>query len=80
MHGPEYTTLTLVGLFDGKKHAMTSDTEMEDQTSRDRVMRWISGLITSEGVNAPWVADAQMLITKASLSFPAMVWRSIIYP
>ncbi|KAK4709856.1 hypothetical protein R3W88_004369 [Solanum pinnatisectum] len=52
---------------------------MADLTSRDRVMRWIAGLIASEGENALWVAGAHMLITKTSLSFSAKVWWAIVH-
>ncbi|KAH0748227.1 hypothetical protein KY290_027459 [Solanum tuberosum] len=33
LHGPEYTTPTSVGLFEGKHYAVTSESEMDDPTS-----------------------------------------------
>uniref|UniRef100_M1DTY9 Integrase core domain containing protein n=1 Tax=Solanum tuberosum TaxID=4113 RepID=M1DTY9_SOLTU len=35
LHGPEYTTPTLVDLFEGKHHAVTSETEMEASKIKD---------------------------------------------
>uniref|UniRef100_M1DF18 Uncharacterized protein n=1 Tax=Solanum tuberosum TaxID=4113 RepID=M1DF18_SOLTU len=60
LHGPEYTTPASVGLFEGKYHAMTSETEMQDQSSRERVMRWIAKKIALEGENAAWVTGSQL--------------------
>ncbi|KAH0698666.1 hypothetical protein KY284_012881 [Solanum tuberosum] len=49
LHGPTYTPPTSVGLFKGKKNTITSESEMEDPTSRDQIMSWIAGVIASEG-------------------------------
>ncbi|KAH0681201.1 hypothetical protein KY284_022286 [Solanum tuberosum] len=38
----KYTAPTSVDLFEGKHHAVTSDTKMEVQSSRERVLRWIA--------------------------------------
>ncbi|KAH0748213.1 hypothetical protein KY290_027445 [Solanum tuberosum] len=38
LHGPNYTVPFSVGLFEGKHHAVTSDTTMEIQESRERVL------------------------------------------
>ncbi|KAH0700870.1 hypothetical protein KY284_015085 [Solanum tuberosum] len=78
LHGPEYTTPTSVGLFEGKHHVVTSESEMEDPTSRERIMRWISGYIATEREEVAWVPDPHVSITKASLTFPAKVWWSTI--
>ncbi|KAH0698590.1 hypothetical protein KY284_012805 [Solanum tuberosum] len=60
LHGPEYIAPSSVGFFEGKHHALTSEAEMEDPTSRERVMHWIAGLIASEGENSTWVAGTQL--------------------
>uniref|UniRef100_M1DZX6 Putative plant transposon protein domain-containing protein n=1 Tax=Solanum tuberosum TaxID=4113 RepID=M1DZX6_SOLTU len=78
LHGSEYTASASVGLFKGKHHTVTSETEMEVQSSRERVLRWIARQIASEGENAAWVTETPVHITKASLSFPAKVWRAIV--
>ncbi|KAH0773539.1 hypothetical protein KY290_010676 [Solanum tuberosum] len=31
LHGPEYTTPSIVGLFEGRHHAVASEVEMEDR-------------------------------------------------
>ncbi|KAH0693013.1 hypothetical protein KY285_020110 [Solanum tuberosum] len=49
LHGPKYTTPTSIGLFKAKHHAVTSESEMEDPTSREHVMHWIAGYIAKEG-------------------------------
>ncbi|KAH0750769.1 hypothetical protein KY290_030001 [Solanum tuberosum] len=64
-------------LFEGKHHKVTSDATMEDQTSRERVLRWIAKQIAMDGENAVWVTTTPTLITKASLSFPAKVWWAV---
>ncbi|KAK4713470.1 hypothetical protein R3W88_019377 [Solanum pinnatisectum] len=51
---------------------------MEDQTSRERIMRWIASYIAMEKKAAAWVCDSYVHITKASLTFPAKVWWSIV--
>uniref|UniRef100_M1DTX8 Putative plant transposon protein domain-containing protein n=1 Tax=Solanum tuberosum TaxID=4113 RepID=M1DTX8_SOLTU len=51
---------------------------MKDPTSREQVMRWITGLIASEGENATWVAGTHVQITKVSLSFQVKVWWAIV--
>ncbi|KAH0720142.1 hypothetical protein KY284_005172 [Solanum tuberosum] len=78
LHGPEYTAPPSICLFKGKHHAVTSETEMEDPTSRERVMHWIVSLIASEGENAVWVKGTQVQITKASVSFPTKVWWPVV--
>lgn len=35
LHGPQYTTLVLFGLFEGKHHEVTSDTTKKEQNSRE---------------------------------------------
>uniref|UniRef100_M1DG46 Integrase core domain containing protein n=1 Tax=Solanum tuberosum TaxID=4113 RepID=M1DG46_SOLTU len=67
LHGPEYTAPTSVDLFEGKHHAVTSDTKIEVQSSRERVLRWIASEITLDRENAVWVTTTPTLITKASL-------------
>ncbi|KAH0769425.1 hypothetical protein KY290_013406 [Solanum tuberosum] len=74
LHGPTYTPPTSVGLFEGKQHTITSESEMEDPTSRYRIMLWIAWIITSEGKNVAWVTGPHVHITKALLSFPTKVW------
>ncbi|KAH0679060.1 hypothetical protein KY284_020145 [Solanum tuberosum] len=49
LHGPKYTTPISIGLFKAKHHAVTSESEMEDPTSREHVMYWIAGYIAKEG-------------------------------
>jgi len=39
LHGPEYVAPASVGLFEGKHHEVTSDTTMEIQSSREKVLR-----------------------------------------
>uniref|UniRef100_M1DNK4 Uncharacterized protein n=1 Tax=Solanum tuberosum TaxID=4113 RepID=M1DNK4_SOLTU len=73
LHSPEYTAPTSVGLFKGKHNAVTSETEMEDPTLREWVMRWSAGLISIEGDNLSRVARTKEQIKKASLSFPGKV-------
>ncbi|KAH0698456.1 hypothetical protein KY284_012671 [Solanum tuberosum] len=68
LHGPKYTAPTLVGLFEGKHHVATSENEMEVQSSRELVLRWIARQIALEGENVAWVTGTPTLITKASLS------------
>ncbi|KAH0715018.1 hypothetical protein KY284_007923 [Solanum tuberosum] len=78
LHDPEYSSSASVGLFKAKHHAVTSEAEMEDQTSRERIMRWISSYIATEKKAAVWVSDSHIHITKASLTFLAKVWWSIV--
>ncbi|KAH0715035.1 hypothetical protein KY284_007940 [Solanum tuberosum] len=52
LHGPEYITPASVGLFEGKHHAVTSEVEIEVQSSHERIMHWIARQISSEGENA----------------------------
>ncbi|KAK4737284.1 hypothetical protein R3W88_000981 [Solanum pinnatisectum] len=51
---------------------------MEDQNSRERILRWIAKQITIDRENAVWVTKTPTLITKALLSFPAKVWWAIV--
>uniref|UniRef100_M1DY22 Putative plant transposon protein domain-containing protein n=1 Tax=Solanum tuberosum TaxID=4113 RepID=M1DY22_SOLTU len=74
LHGPEYRTHVSVGLFEVRHQTVTSETEMDDPSSREFVMRWIFGQIAIEGETASWVANAEVQITKASLLFPSKVW------
>ncbi|KAH0706110.1 hypothetical protein KY285_010637 [Solanum tuberosum] len=78
LHGLEYTAPASVGLFEGKHHEVTSDTTMEIQDSRERVLRWIAKQIAIDGENVVWVTTTPTLITKASLSFPAKVWWVVV--
>uniref|UniRef100_M1DGD8 Integrase core domain containing protein n=1 Tax=Solanum tuberosum TaxID=4113 RepID=M1DGD8_SOLTU len=78
LHGPEYTTLASVGLFEGKHHVVTSEAEIEVQSSHERIMHWIARQISSEGENASWVTRLSIHITKASLSFSVKVWWAIV--
>ncbi|KAH0709099.1 hypothetical protein KY284_010526 [Solanum tuberosum] len=78
LHGPEYFAPISVTLFEGKHHEVTSDATVEDQTSRERVLRWIPKKIARDGENAGWVTTTPTLITKASLSFPAKVWWAVV--
>jgi len=74
LHGPEYRTHVSVGLFEGRHQTVTSETEMDDPSSRECFMRWIAGQIAIEGENVSWVANAEVQITKSSLLFPSKVW------
>ncbi|KAH0709273.1 hypothetical protein KY284_010700 [Solanum tuberosum] len=78
LHGLEYTAPASVGLFEGKHHEVTSDTTMEIQDSRERVLRWIAKQIAIDGENVVWITTTPTLITKASLSFPAKVWWAVV--
>uniref|UniRef100_M1DKQ1 Integrase core domain containing protein n=1 Tax=Solanum tuberosum TaxID=4113 RepID=M1DKQ1_SOLTU len=69
LHCLEYTAPTSV--FKGKYHAITSESEMEDPTSWERIMRWIAGYFATESEAVAWVSDPHMPITKASLTFSA---------
>uniref|UniRef100_M1DRY0 Putative plant transposon protein domain-containing protein n=1 Tax=Solanum tuberosum TaxID=4113 RepID=M1DRY0_SOLTU len=51
---------------------------MEVQSSRERVLRWIARQIVVHGENAAWVTGTPILITKASLSFPAKVRWAVV--
>uniref|UniRef100_M1DX99 Integrase core domain containing protein n=1 Tax=Solanum tuberosum TaxID=4113 RepID=M1DX99_SOLTU len=74
LYGSEYTGPASVGLFEGKHDTVTRETEMEVQSSRERVLRWIARQIVVDGEKAVWVTGTPILITKASLSFPTKVW------
>ncbi|KAH0714983.1 hypothetical protein KY284_007888 [Solanum tuberosum] len=78
LHGPEYTTPASVGLFEGKHHTVTSESEIKDPTSRKRIMDWIVSYIATKGEAVTWVSDPHVQITKESLTFPANVWWSIV--
>uniref|UniRef100_M1D8A6 Uncharacterized protein n=1 Tax=Solanum tuberosum TaxID=4113 RepID=M1D8A6_SOLTU len=54
LHGPKCTTLASVGLFEGRHHAVTNETEMNDPNLKERVMRWISGQIAIKRESATW--------------------------
>uniref|UniRef100_M1DLY3 Putative plant transposon protein domain-containing protein n=1 Tax=Solanum tuberosum TaxID=4113 RepID=M1DLY3_SOLTU len=75
LYGSEHSAPTLVDLFEGKHHEVTSDATMVDQTSRERVLCWIAKQIAIDGENVVWVITTPTLITKASLSFPTKVWN-----
>ncbi|KAH0657825.1 hypothetical protein KY289_026573 [Solanum tuberosum] len=72
MHGLECTTPTTV-LYEVRHRSVTSELEMSNLVPRERITRWIVGLITTDGQAASWVANPKLHITKASLSFPAKV-------
>ncbi|KAH0698454.1 hypothetical protein KY284_012669 [Solanum tuberosum] len=76
LHCLEYTAPTSV--FKGKYHAITSESEMEDPISWERIMRWIAGYFATESKAVAWVSDPHVPITKASLTFSAKVWWSIV--
>ncbi|KAH0768934.1 hypothetical protein KY290_012915 [Solanum tuberosum] len=48
LHGPEYATPASAGLFEGNHHAVTSESEMKDHTSQERIMHWIAHYIAIE--------------------------------
>uniref|UniRef100_M1E0A8 Uncharacterized protein n=1 Tax=Solanum tuberosum TaxID=4113 RepID=M1E0A8_SOLTU len=52
LYGPKYSAPSSVGLFEGKHHEVTSDAMIEDQNSRERVLRWIAKKIAIDGENA----------------------------
>uniref|UniRef100_M1E0J0 Putative plant transposon protein domain-containing protein n=1 Tax=Solanum tuberosum TaxID=4113 RepID=M1E0J0_SOLTU len=78
LHAPDYTTPTSVGLFEGKHHDVTTVSDMEDPSLRERIMRWIVCYIATEGEAITWVSDPHVQITKASLNFLSKVWWSIV--
>lgn len=65
--------MDLVGLFKGKHNVLTSELEMDDSTSREHILRLITGNIATEREALTCVSDPHALITKASLTFPAKV-------
>ncbi|KAH0693111.1 hypothetical protein KY285_020208 [Solanum tuberosum] len=77
----KYTAPASIDLFEGKHHAVTSDTKMEVQSSRERVLSWIASEIALDRENAVWVTATPTLITKASLflqpSYPVNMGRII---
>uniref|UniRef100_M1DZG0 Putative plant transposon protein domain-containing protein n=1 Tax=Solanum tuberosum TaxID=4113 RepID=M1DZG0_SOLTU len=78
LQGPEYTTPASIGLFEGKYHVVTSESEMEDPSSREHIMHWIAGYIATEREAVAWVSEPHVPITKTSLTFQAKVWWSIV--
>ncbi|KAH0720055.1 hypothetical protein KY284_005085 [Solanum tuberosum] len=78
LHGPEYSSPASVGLFEGNHHEVTSDTSMEIQSSREKVLHWIAKKIAIDRENVVWVTTMPTLITKASLSFPSKVWWAVV--
>ncbi|KAH0707695.1 hypothetical protein KY289_012771 [Solanum tuberosum] len=66
------------GLFKGKHHVVKSESEMDDSSLRERIMRWIAGYIAIEREVVAWVSNPHVPITKASLTFLAKVWWSIV--
>lgn len=45
LHGPEYTTTTTMGLFEGHHHTVTSGAGMKGLVSMESIMQWIIGQI-----------------------------------
>lgn len=48
-HGLEYITPTSMGLFEDKHHTLTSEFEMQDPSSQQSIMHWITSYIVHEG-------------------------------
>ncbi|KAH0715133.1 hypothetical protein KY284_008038 [Solanum tuberosum] len=78
LHGPEYNTPIVVGLYENCHHSVRIELEMSDHISHESIMRWIAWMITSDSEAASHVANPRLHITKTSLTFPAKVWWAIV--
>lgn len=79
LHGPEHSTPTTVGLYDGRHHSVTSEAKMKDQVPRESIMKWITGRIATDNDAISWVANPQVHTTMSTSIFLAKVWWTVVY-
>lgn len=78
LHGLTYIALSSVLLFEGKHHDIRNAANIKDQTSRERVLRWIAKSIASDGEYASSLTTTPTTTAKATLTFPAKVWWVVV--
>ena len=78
LYGPTFDAIIRTRYYEHLHHATADEERMRNPTRRSKTQKWVAETIALEGENAPWVANSQQTITKASLKFAAKFWWAVV--